>query len=47
MFTCGSLRQPAGSEIQSKSNMKKAQQLVKASGYEARRSVDEADDLTT
>jgi peptide/nickel transport system substrate-binding protein len=35
MFTCGTpYGSPAGSEIQSKSNMKKAQELVKASGYD-------------
>jgi len=35
MFTCGTpYGSPAGSDIQSKSNMKKAQQLVKASGYD-------------
>jgi peptide/nickel transport system substrate-binding protein len=35
MFTCGTpYGSPFGSEIQSKSNMKKAQELVKASGYD-------------
>ncbi len=35
MFTCGTpLASPAGSDIQSKSNMKKAQELLKASGYD-------------
>ena len=35
MFTCGSpYASPAGSDIQSKSNMKKAQELLKASGYD-------------
>src|SRR3990172_776665 len=35
MFTCGTpYGSPAGSEIQSKSNMKKARGLVKASGYD-------------
>jgi peptide/nickel transport system substrate-binding protein len=35
MFTCGTpYGSPAGSDIQSKSNMKKAQELVKASGYD-------------
>jgi peptide/nickel transport system substrate-binding protein len=35
MFTCGTpLSSPFGSDIQSKSNMKKAQELLKASGYD-------------
>ena len=35
MFTCGTpYGSPFGSEIQSKSNMKKAQELLKASGYD-------------
>jgi len=35
MFTCGSpYASPVGSDIQSKSNMKKAQELLKASGYD-------------
>ncbi len=35
MFTCGTpYGSPTGSEIQSKSNMKKAQELLKASGYD-------------
>jgi peptide/nickel transport system substrate-binding protein len=35
MFTCGTpYASAAGSEIQSKSNMKKAQELLKASGYD-------------
>ncbi|HEX2648929.1 MAG TPA: ABC transporter substrate-binding protein [Burkholderiales bacterium] len=35
MFTCGTpYASPFGSEIQSKSNMKKAQELLKASGYD-------------
>jgi len=35
MFTCGTpYASPYGSEIQSKSNMKKAQELLKASGYD-------------
>ena len=35
MFTCGTpYGSPAGSDIQSKSNMKKAQELLKASGYD-------------
>jgi peptide/nickel transport system substrate-binding protein len=35
MFTCGTpYGSPAGSEIQSKSNMKKAQELLKESGYD-------------
>jgi peptide/nickel transport system substrate-binding protein len=35
MFTCGTpFASAAGSDIQSKSNMKKAQELVKASGYD-------------
>jgi peptide/nickel transport system substrate-binding protein len=35
MFTCGTpLASAAGSDIQSKSNMKKAQELLKASGYD-------------
>jgi peptide/nickel transport system substrate-binding protein len=35
MFTCGTpYATPAGSDIQSKSNMKKAQELLKASGYD-------------
>jgi peptide/nickel transport system substrate-binding protein len=35
MFTCGTpYASPAGSDIQSKSNMKKAQELLKASGYD-------------
>jgi len=35
MFTCGTpYGSPYGSEIQSKSNMKKAQELLKASGYD-------------
>jgi len=35
MFTCGTpYGVPTGSEIQSKSNMKKAQELLKASGYD-------------
>ena len=35
MFTCGTpFGSAAGSEIQSKSNMKKAQELLKASGYD-------------
>ncbi len=35
MFTCGTpYGSPAGSEIQSKSNMKKAQEALKASGYD-------------
>src|SRR5687767_13346027 len=35
MFTCGTpYASPAGSEIQSKSSMKKAQELLKASGYD-------------
>ena len=35
MFTCGTpYGSPAGSDIQSKSNMKKAQELLKSSGYD-------------
>ena len=35
MFTCGTpYGSPTGSDIQSKSNMKKAQELLKASGYD-------------
>ena len=35
MFTCGTpYGSPAGSDIQSKSNMKKAQELLKTSGYD-------------
>jgi peptide/nickel transport system substrate-binding protein len=35
MFTCGTpLASPFGTEIQSKSNMKKAQELLKTSGYD-------------
>ena len=35
MYTCGTpYGSPAGSDIQSKSNMKKAQELLKASGYD-------------